>query len=105
MTRCHPLVYVSGLPPFGPVSGDVLRVSLDRQTELAMDQMKLCLASAVSSLDNVLKCNVYWTSVEYFSTVNAIYSRYFPVDRPRRAPSCAFPRGLVRSTSRWIAWR
>jgi 2-iminobutanoate/2-iminopropanoate deaminase len=46
--------------------------------------MKLCLETAGSSLGQVLKCNVYCTSVEKFAAVNAIYSRYFPTDPPAR---------------------
>jgi 2-iminobutanoate/2-iminopropanoate deaminase len=46
--------------------------------------MKLCLETARSSLENVLKCNVYCTSVEKFADVNAIYGRYFPKHPPAR---------------------
>jgi 2-iminobutanoate/2-iminopropanoate deaminase len=37
--------------------------------------MKLCLETAGSSLADVLKCNVYCTSVEKFAAVNQIYAR------------------------------
>jgi 2-iminobutanoate/2-iminopropanoate deaminase len=50
--------------------------------------MKLCLETAGSSLEKVLKCNVYCTSVEQFATVNAIYARYFPKDPPARIFVC-----------------
>ena len=43
---------------------------------------------AGSSLDNVLKCNVYCTSVEKFAAVNAVYSRYFPKHPPARIFVC-----------------
>ena len=56
--------------------------------ELVMDQMKLCLESAGSSLDNVLKCNVYCTSVAKFAAVNAVYARYFPTLPPARIFVC-----------------
>lgn len=46
--------------------------------------MRLCLETAGSSLENVLKCNVYCTSVELFSEVNVVYRRYFPEDFPAR---------------------
>ncbi len=46
--------------------------------------MKLCLQTAGSSLDAVLKCDVYCTSVEKFAAVNAIYTRYFPTNSPAR---------------------
>jgi 2-iminobutanoate/2-iminopropanoate deaminase len=46
--------------------------------------LNLCLQTAGSSLDKVVKCNVYCTSVGKFAALNAIYSRYFPKDPPAR---------------------
>src|SRR6202000_1003036 len=79
-TRHGDTVYVSGFPPFDPVTGEVVDAPIERQTELVLDQLKLCLEAAGSSLHHVLKCNVYCTSVEKFAAVNAIYARYFPKD-------------------------
>src|SRR5690349_244979 len=74
----------SGFPPFDPDSGEVVDAPIERQTELVLEQMKLCLETAGSSLEKVLKCNVYCTSVDKFAAVNAIYSRYFPKHPPAR---------------------
>lgn len=85
VTRSGDTIYVSGFPPFDPDTGEVAAAaSIERQTELVLDQMKLCLETAGSSLDKVLKCNVYCTSIEKFAAVNAIYTRYFPDDPPAR---------------------
>jgi 2-iminobutanoate/2-iminopropanoate deaminase len=84
VTRNGDTIYVSGLPPFDPATGDVVHAPIERQTELVLEQMKLCLETAGSSLDNVLKCTVYCTSVEKYAAVNAIYARYFPHDPPAR---------------------
>lgn len=84
VTRSADTVYVSGLPPFDPKTGEIADASIERQTELVMEQMKLCLETAGSSLDKVLKCHVYCTSVAEFATVNAVYARYFPKDPPAR---------------------
>ena len=81
-------LYVSGLPPFDPATGAIVPAPIERQTELVLEQLKLCLETAGSSLENVLKCNVYCTSVEKFAAVNAIYARYFPKDPPARIFVC-----------------
>ena len=71
-----------------PDTGVVVDAPIERQTELVLEQMKLCLETAGSSLENVLKCNVYCTSVEKFAEVNAIYARYFPTNPPARIFVC-----------------
>ena len=84
VTRHGDTVYVSGFPPFDPETGVVAEVPIERQTELVLEQMKLCLDAAGSSMQHVLKCNVYCTSVEKFAAVNEVYKRYFPKDPPAR---------------------
>jgi 2-iminobutanoate/2-iminopropanoate deaminase len=84
VTRAGGTVYVSGFPPFDPGTGEVVDAPIERQTELVLDQMKLCLETAGTSLANVLKCTVYCTSVDMFPAVNEVYARYFPVDPPAR---------------------
>src|ERR1700738_4065548 len=39
-------IYVSGLPPFDPATGEVVNAPIERQTELVLEQMKLCLETA-----------------------------------------------------------
>jgi 2-iminobutanoate/2-iminopropanoate deaminase len=84
VTRHGDTIYVSGLPPFDPATGNVVDAPIERQTELVLEQMKLCLETAGSSLDDVLRSTVYCTSVNKYAIVNAIYARYFPTDPPAR---------------------
>jgi len=89
VTRSGDTLYVSGFPPFDPDTGNVVQgAPIERQTELVLEQMKLCLQVAGSSLDNVLKCTVYCTSVDKFAAVNTVYARYFPTEPPARVFVC-----------------
>ena len=83
VTIANGFVYLSGLPPFDPETGEVRPVVFERQVELVLAQMKHCLEAAGSSLSNVLKCNVYCTpEPSHFATFNAVYDHYFAGDNP-----------------------
>ena len=85
VTIANGLVFLSGLPPFDPDTGEIKPVPFEHQCERVMAQLKLCLEAAGSSLTQVLKCNVYATPGEtHFATFNAVYDRYFPKDAPSR---------------------
>ena len=84
VTRHGDTIYVAGMPPFDPETGRVFSGRIERQTELVLEQLKLCVETAGSSLDNVLKVNVYATSVDDYAVINAVYRRFFPSDWPVR---------------------
>ena len=85
VTIANGFVFLSGLPPFDPETGDVRPLAFERQAEIALDQVKLCLEVAGSSLGRVVKCNVYCTpDPSHFARFNAVYERYFATESPAR---------------------
>jgi 2-iminobutanoate/2-iminopropanoate deaminase len=84
VTKHGDTIYVTGAPPFDPETGEIFKGDIKRQTELVLEQMKLCVETAGSSLEDILKVNVYVTSVDMFPAVNEVYRRFFAKDPPAR---------------------
>jgi 2-iminobutanoate/2-iminopropanoate deaminase len=78
-------VFLSGLPPFDPETGDVRPAPFDIQANRVLTQMQRCLEAAGSSMERLVKCNVYCVlEPSYFAAFNAVYARYFPNESPAR---------------------
>jgi len=87
VVRVGDLVFVSGFPPFSE-TGEIAAMSIERQTEIVLEQMKMCLEAAGSSLADVSKCNVYVDDPRHLEIINRTYEKYFPVDPPARIFLC-----------------
>jgi 2-iminobutanoate/2-iminopropanoate deaminase len=78
-------VFLSGLPPFDPDTGEIRPAPFDIQANRVLTQMQHCLEAAGASMSQLVKCNVYCVlEPSYFAAFNAVYARYFPNESPAR---------------------
>jgi 2-iminobutanoate/2-iminopropanoate deaminase len=50
-----------------------------------LENVKAVLEAAGSSLDRVLKCNVFLTDIATFQAMNEVYHTFFPTNPPARS--------------------
>ncbi|HJQ69481.1 MAG TPA: Rid family detoxifying hydrolase [Blastocatellia bacterium] len=77
-------VYVAGQVAFSPRTGQVVEGGFEEQAVQVFENVKAILEGAGSSLDNVVRVNVYLTDLTNFSKMNEIYRRYFTESYPAR---------------------
>ena len=82
--KANGFVFVSGLPPVDPKTGKLVNGDIAKQTRYSLQNVKRALAAAGSSLEQVVKVNIYIANAAYFDTVNAEYAKFFPKDPPAR---------------------
>jgi len=78
----HP-VFVAGQTGRHPVTGELGR-DIREQTRNTLERIKVVLAAAGTSLDNVLSAMTHLTRREDLAAYNEEYAKYFPADKPAR---------------------
>lgn len=79
------LVYVSGQLPVDPETREKQTGSIEDQTRLVLNNLSAILEASGSSLNQVLKVNVYISDISLWGKVNEVYAEIFGDHRPARA--------------------
>jgi 2-iminobutanoate/2-iminopropanoate deaminase len=82
-TKFGNLVFVAGQTGRHPVTGELGR-DIREQTRNVLERIKVILAAAGTSLDNVLSAMTHLTQVENLAVYNEEHAKYFPTDKPAR---------------------
>ncbi len=78
------LVYVSGQGAVEPETNQIKLGTIEEEAELALNNIRIILEEAGSSLEKILKVTVYLLDIADYARFNEVYKRYFKKDRPAR---------------------
>ncbi len=83
--KANGFIFVAGQTARDPQTGQVIEGDITRQTERVMENLKVILEAAESSLERTVKTTVYLKDMDDFEAMGKVYSRYFPSHPPARA--------------------
>ena len=79
------LIFTPGQLPIIPESGELINDDIKKATAKSLENIKEILQEAGSSLDKVVKVNIFLKDMNDFSSVNEVYSKYFTTNKPARS--------------------
>lgn len=84
-TMTEDTVFVSGMIPLDPATGEIVEGGIEAQAKQALENIKTVLEELGLSMAHALKTTVLLTDLGAFGAVNAIYDGYFAPNYPARA--------------------
>ncbi|KAF4635007.1 hypothetical protein G7Y89_g3089 [Cudoniella acicularis] len=85
--KCQGMVYCSGSIGMDPVTNKVIEGGVADRTTQALNNLAAILEAAGSSIDNVVKVNVFLTNMENFAAMNKVYESFFSKN-PKPVRTC-----------------
>ena len=77
-------LFCSGQTPIDPSTATLVPGGIAEQTAQAFNNLESVLSAAGLTLDDVIKVNVYLTSMSHFGGMNAVYQTRFTPPFPAR---------------------
>ncbi len=78
-------IFVSGQLPVVTETGELISGDVAKATEKVLTHIKNILEEAGSSLENVVKVNVFLKNMDDFTLMNDVYKKFFTENEPARA--------------------
>ena len=89
-------IFVAGQGPINPGTGSLELGDARSETKRVFENIQAILVAAGSSLEQVVKCNVYLRDINDFAAMNEVYKTYFTPPFPARTTiqAGALPGGI-----------
>jgi 2-iminobutanoate/2-iminopropanoate deaminase len=90
-------IFVAGQGPINPLTGKLELGDARSETKRVFENLRAILQAAGSSLDHVIKCNVYLRDINDFAAMNEVYATFFAAPFPSRTTiqAGALPGGIA----------
>lgn len=82
--RANGFVFVSGQGPIVPDTGEPLRGPIAGQVHRVMQNIKIILEAAGTSMEKVVKTTIYLRDISNFAAMNEVYGSYIEGIPPAR---------------------
>ena len=82
--RFGDLIFVSGIGPDDPATGQKAYGTIQSETELVFQNIGAILGELGLDFSHVLQTRCYLADMADFAAFNTVYARYFPTDAPAR---------------------
>jgi 2-iminobutanoate/2-iminopropanoate deaminase len=77
-------LFVSGQGPLDLSTGEVIRGSIEDETELTLTHIRKIVEAAGGSMENIVKCTAHLSDINDFDRYNKTYTSFFPGIKPAR---------------------
>lgn len=76
-TLVNGTLYTSGQIAIIPETGELLKGSIEEETDLVMNHLKAILEEVDMTFENVFKTTIFISDMENFGKINGVYGKYF----------------------------
>lgn len=90
------LIFCAGQGAIDPASQELLRGTVEEETERTLRNLQAVLDAAGATFADVVKTTVFLADINDFSAMNEVYARFFPDPPPARTTVevAALPKGF-----------
>ena len=78
-------VYSSGQLPLVPETGELISDDVKKATKQSLENVKAIVEAGGSSVEKIVKVNIFLDDVNDFAAVNEVYAEYFTEHKPARS--------------------
>lgn len=93
--KAENIIYTSGQLPIDPVTGELSKGDIQKETRLCLENVKAVLEAAHATIEDLVKVTVFVTDMNDFSKINEVYAEFFGDHKPARSlvQVAALPKG------------